>query len=183
MFYTKKPLIIFFVIVTDSSTEGDERSLKAYRCSQCPFTSELKTSFGNHLKIHMEKKFKCSECNYNTYSKHCLNKHLETHLEIYLKKKGIECDCCRKCEICNYKTSCETEMKAHVNAIHGNKPYKCEECSLGFKDSSLLRRHMANMHNSKTDRNEISKSKCAQGMFTTRSLDLYFLLYQFYSHL
>jgi KRAB domain-containing zinc finger protein len=52
-----------------------------------------------------------------------------------------------KCEICDYSTQKQADLKRHTNLVHLNmKNFKCTQCSSKFGTNSSLKRHINSTH-------------------------------------
>lgn len=119
---------------------------KLQKCSMplCKVKLQNMEKLNYHIKCHVDTSFKCPECN-ETFS---FWKPLTGHLW-RLHKIDMELYSCDKCE---YKTF----SLGHLNNVHklihsDTKPFVCNICLRGFKNSKQLRNHKGS-HKQKTEK-------------------------------
>ena len=132
-------------------------------CQKCDFSSHIKKVVSNHMDYtHEGITHKCSECDHIAPSLDKLKVHIKwnhenrifvcygcetkfpyfTNLRKHFKAKhkGLFCD------ICQYQTFEEWDMKQHNDEYHGGITYKCETCDFRGVTLLNLRVHVENQH-------------------------------------
>ena len=100
----------------------------------------------------MEYKYYCKKCKFG-----CQYESVWKHHEISTKHKKMEDDDYKyepkKCEECNYKTMCGSNLKLHILNNHSTKEerkegfkYYCEECDYGIFGKKLFEKHLEIKH-------------------------------------
>ncbi|KAG6461508.1 zinc finger Y-chromosomal protein 2 [Manduca sexta] len=109
-------------------------------CQICGYTTSSKQQFWRHKRKHKaEKRFKCHLCEYK--ARHSMS--LVYHLKSHDRKNGVECGKCGlyfiekrnaarhlknctgkgkvyPCKLCSYMTKRLSDLRRHVNSIHGD---------------------------------------------------------------
>ena len=143
-----------------------------FECRVCQTVFEQKTRLQNHLvKAHKIPGFECDLCDYKTVSKYHLNRHKACHSSekpfkctidgcdkwfktkdyLYEHKKLIHTIEKRfKCDLCDYKTNCKTNLTHHLSRHSSDRPYKCpiRGCNKTFKSKKSLKTHKSPSHSS-----------------------------------
>ncbi|XP_068793074.1 zinc finger protein 493-like isoform X1 [Struthio camelus] len=122
---------------------------KPYSCSVCQ--KKFRTS--SHLKRHKVMHFnaehlKCRNCDYSTDKWLSLKQHLASHSDKEISSTGSLYE--QKalpvktytCEECGYTTVHNGNFKQHLRIHTGEKPFKCSQCTVSFRTSSHLKRHL-----------------------------------------
>lgn len=113
-----------------------------YKCPKCPYSTENKKVFNNHIRAHENKReFKCDYegCNAAFNQPSGLHAHKKKHLMIY------------ECKICYKSFSDAADLEGHMNDHEGLTPYGCTQngCNAAFKSKKLLSQHLRKKHNIK----------------------------------
>ncbi|XP_014113134.1 PREDICTED: zinc finger protein 845-like [Pseudopodoces humilis] len=122
---------------------------KPYSCSVC----EKKFRTSSHLKRHSLTHltmghFKCTGCDYSTSKWLSLKQHLASHTGEGTSSPGCLYEHKElpvktyRCEECGYCTAHKGNLKLHMRIHTGEKPFQCGQCSLAFRTSSHLKRHL-----------------------------------------
>ncbi|XP_056344124.1 zinc finger protein 28-like [Oenanthe melanoleuca] len=123
---------------------------KPYSCTVCQKKFRTSSHLKRHRLTHLNlEHFKCTSCDYST------NKwlSLKRHLALHTGGEGTSspgCLCEHKelpvktyrCEECGYCTAHNGNLKLHLRIHTGEKPFQCGQCSLAFRTSSHLKRHL-----------------------------------------
>ncbi|XP_010290163.1 PREDICTED: zinc finger protein 3-like [Phaethon lepturus] len=122
---------------------------KPYSCSVCQ--KKFRTS--SHLKRHRVTHFnmehlKCRNCDYSTNKWLSLKQHLASHsceesssTGCFYEQKQLPVKT-YTCEECGYSTAHNGNLKPHLRIHTGEKPFKCGQCTVAFRTSSHLKRHL-----------------------------------------
>ena len=148
----------------------------SYKCDHCNYESKSKQRFMRHKQInHSRPKIVCGQCSFTTKQVTSLKYHVKSAHEGF----RWPCDACdrkfktpallslhrgrehdkklytRSCTVCDFivetkdsKTS-TAKMNNHLDMIHRENIYKCEECSYTTKINNKMKRHTINHKNSK----------------------------------
>ena len=55
-----------------------------------------------------------------------------------------------KCDICDYICSFKSNLKRHIDSVHGNKePCKCDICGYSYFQKGDLKKHIESVHQEK----------------------------------
>ncbi|XP_064629404.1 uncharacterized protein LOC135488672 [Lineus longissimus] len=135
----------------------------AFKCDQCSFVASHSIALRNHMKFHDGKAYQCSECSYRTWNGYTLKSHkklvhhyngervpcnlcgkaLKTKASLMVhKKRKHEKQTLVRCSHCEFVTTNNTYLKAHVAKKHAPKPYQCEVCPYGTMTEDVLQSHM-----------------------------------------
>ena len=78
-----------------------------YKCSECEFLEENETTMEVHVSRKHGEKFECELCKYEAKDLENLDLHIFTR-EMY------------RCEKCDYKCNSISDIRTHINEVHGN---------------------------------------------------------------
>ena len=100
---------------------------------------EFYVDFEDHMEIfHGDTKpYKCHQCGTKCGSKGEYIKHIK---RIHKRIKHFECDVCQK-QFYN-----KTDWKRHYRVHTGERPYKCNQCDMSFKENGHLASHIKHIH-------------------------------------
>ena len=149
---------------------------RSYKCDHCNYESKSKQHFMRHKQInHTRPKIVCGHCSFTTKQVWFLKNHVKSAHEGF----RWSCDACdgkfkspallslhrgkehekklytRSCTICNFivetkdSQSSRTKINNHMDMIHRENIYTCEECSFSTKITNKMKRHTINHRNSK----------------------------------
>ena len=116
-------------------------------CVTCDMPMTSWTEYQEHVTQEHEGRWKyvCGRCDFTTMDVGNLRVHRRTHDSI--KKKEF-------CDICGKGYS---NVKAHVEDVHGTDSISCEYCSRIFKHPNSLKRHMSIHYGGKDENGEIKQ--------------------------
>ncbi|XP_066305205.1 zinc finger protein 665-like [Branchiostoma lanceolatum] len=114
---------------------------KPYKCDQCNYCTDRKSSFDMHKAKHTgKKKHMCWECGFRTVYR----SNLLSHMNVHTGGKPL------KCNQCDYCTARKGDLNKHMLKHMGEKPYSCEECGFRTVYRSNLSKHMKTHRGEKT---------------------------------
>ncbi|XP_063240419.1 zinc finger protein 84-like isoform X2 [Bacillus rossius redtenbacheri] len=96
------------------------RTNKAYHCSKCKQSFDMKRCFLKHLQLHFRSKdFECAECGERFYQRHCLELHRVTHLDVR-KNRTVPSSkqLLFECKLCRTRFSSVCRLKNHIKLLH-----------------------------------------------------------------
>ena len=136
---------------SSSSTSSSQQivrkgPVKKFACLQCPYHTDRKNDFQNHMNRHLGTGYKCGFT--GCTKMYPSNKALQTHIKlIHTKIPRVHCDQ----EGCTYSTDYYEKWKVHLKESHniGECDFKCPHqlCkNRKFTNSLVYERHMASYH-------------------------------------
>ncbi|KAA0193399.1 hypothetical protein HAZT_HAZT003197 [Hyalella azteca] len=151
-------------------------NLKPFNCELCTRSFMLKRHLIDHMRLHEGKQnFRCDLCNVAYVLPDSLRKHKDMHLNVPLK-----------CHICEtdfwitgrYNRHMQKHRREfHGNARSGNKPYKCQSCSKGFKQRRFLVRHIADGCQRKGNSRLLKCTECDFKFFDQKALKIHMKIF------
>ncbi|XP_031960013.1 zinc finger protein 493-like [Corvus moneduloides] len=122
---------------------------KPYSCTICQKKFRTSSHLKRHRLTHLNTgHFKCTGCDYSTNKWLSLKRHLASHTGegstspgCFYEHKELPVKTYR-CEECGYCTAHNGNLKLHLRIHTGEKPFQCGQCSLAFRTSSHLKRHL-----------------------------------------
>ncbi|XP_033368996.1 zinc finger protein 845-like [Parus major] len=122
---------------------------KPYSCSVCQKKFRTSSHLKRHSLTHLTMgHFKCMGCDYSTSKWLSLKQHLASHTGEGTSSPGCLYEHKElpvktyRCEECGYCTAHKGNLKLHMRIHTGEKPFQCGQCSLAFRTSSHLKRHL-----------------------------------------
>ncbi|XP_044744054.1 oocyte zinc finger protein XlCOF19-like [Chrysoperla carnea] len=112
-------------------------------CEVCQICGKnvRKTYLERHLKIHEERSpYPCTECN----KKFSLEKSLEIHFKRVHQNEQLKYH--YLCNICGRGVVSRAELKRHLNAHKGVKPFECDICGKSYGRTGALNHHKKTVH-------------------------------------
>ena len=133
-----------------------------FDCSICAEELRGFISLRRHMKtVHQKRLYKCKDCNLTMINIAVITAHdSEFHPERPAReRKQREAKIpTQSCEICAEKFRTVTELGRHLNVVHRNKFYRCEDCDL-----TLASWHLFNAHNKKVHPENTSSERSGSG--------------------
>ena len=121
------------------------QNLKAYKCELCDYASKFKGSVKEHVrKAHEGVRYKCDKCD-KTF------KALQgKKIHIKIVHDGIREHVCDRPECENKAFGAAVLLRMHIEKFHqGIRTQVCHTCGKAFYSSSILNKHIANIHDGK----------------------------------
>ncbi|OUC48961.1 zinc finger, C2H2 type [Trichinella nativa] len=131
-------------------------SRPVFQCKFCPSSCGRKTD----LRIHVQKlhtasaPIKCKKCDRTFTDRYTFKLHCKEH----------DGERCYQCHLCPYSAMAQRHLEAHTLLHHSDKPYKCVDCNLSFKQVSLLKRHVESTHAAANQLNDNLASPSTSGV-------------------
>ncbi|XP_067150510.1 zinc finger protein 585A-like isoform X1 [Apteryx mantelli] len=122
---------------------------RPYSCSVCQKNFRTSSHLKRHRVVHFNAEhLKCRNCDYSTDKWLSLKQHLASHSDKEISATGSLYE--QKalpvktytCEECGYTTVHNGNFKQHLRIHTGEKPFKCSQCTVSFRTSSHLKRHL-----------------------------------------
>ena len=155
----------------DSLTHKGRKG-KLYRCSECDYSNDAKSTFLSHkYKMHgletPNQNLMCHMCDYRTY----VPGQLRNHTEAKHDGRTFSCSQCdfkspyqnslvvhnkihdeenwQQCDLCTFRCATNGNLKTHMDGKHREvlmKSYPCPDCEATFKTSPARSIHKAAVH-------------------------------------
>ncbi|XP_062429251.1 zinc finger protein 43-like isoform X2 [Rhea pennata] len=122
---------------------------KPYSCNVCQKNFRTSSHLKRHRMVHFNaERLKCRNCDYSTDKWLSLKRHLASHSDKEIssignlyEQKALSVKT-YTCEECGYTTVHHGNFKQHLRIHTGEKPFKCSQCTISFRTSSHLKRHL-----------------------------------------
>ncbi len=105
--------------------------VKAYKCTQCVYSTSVDSRILEHVHTHATQKFECALCEMKLSTKVALCR----HTLLYLSKEEF------LCAICNKSYALQLVLGVHTRGKHG-QGYVCPKCDTKFDAPIKKARHM-----------------------------------------
>ena len=128
---------------TNAIHNDNSRSIK---CDLCEYSCSSFAGLRKHKKKHFE--LNCVMCSYECFyqlllMEHVKREHKKDVMEEY--KKELETKCCK----CDFVSSGEKQIEAHLRMVHGEAIYICPICLYYSAFKTDLKRHLERIHDEK----------------------------------
>ena len=126
-------------------TKHTEKVHVIHKCNDCEQEFQYEFLLQNHIC------FRCYKCNFLAKSSKSLAAHNQANHEIL--KVQIASTIQLQCELCDYKSKYNIQLKKHMQNTHTIqdtycKEFPCEECNLSFGTNKYLEDHIKANHSS-----------------------------------
>uniref|UniRef100_A0A336LXH2 CSON004477 protein n=1 Tax=Culicoides sonorensis TaxID=179676 RepID=A0A336LXH2_CULSO len=113
--------------------------VRAFKCSECPFSAKYKLSLSSHIKYahSTDDPVNCEVCGQKMKNLPCLKLHMKLHTGPDLK-----------CEFCDKTYKSENSLRCHIDTIHRGKTrrHKCTICLKDLFKKRKLMEHIETDH-------------------------------------
>jgi len=120
-----------------------------HKCDKCKYSTTSSARYKRHILKH-SKRFKCDQCDYITNKRYNLKQHKYVHSGNRPNRpKPFKCDYEDiPGKECNKSFSSRIDLKNHINAHLGLKPFKCDykDCNKSFSIKRSLKQHQYRIH-------------------------------------
>ena len=106
-----------------------------FLCMECKFAASNAYDLIIHKEI--EHTHPCDHCEFTATT----DKHLRYHKGVNHAEKRFYI-----CVLCDYSTTCSSNLKVHMNGVHGGIRYPCDQCDYSAKTSDTLKTHKKSIH-------------------------------------
>lgn len=121
--------------VRSSKKVVEKQPVRREFCFHC---GKFFTSLERHLKnISKDETFYCDQCNHRSHSKYLLQSHIR---RVHVKVNEHQCDECAK------KFFCSSDLKQHIENVHGDRNHACPACGKAFGSKRILQKHVKIQH-------------------------------------
>ena len=109
-----------------------------YTCTyeDCKESYSIKSKLKQHETKEHKEMLKCDECGVQALSQKILEEHINWN------HKGLQFHCFQ----CDFKTTKQTQLAYHRQAIHGSKKHICSICKHKSTTAGNLKAHIKNRH-------------------------------------
>ena len=119
----------------EEHTKAVHLDKKDIQCPDCDFKTAWKRSMYDHRKLHEKgtlRMLSCNQCEFTTHNRGTLRTHRKVHDPV---KDNMACEHCGKLftRIASYQN--------HINIVHGNKLFSCDECDFTSKQKQAIKSH------------------------------------------
>ena len=113
-----------------------QHSGNIYPCDVCDYKAKLAMSLRDHKEMrHGINKYFCEKCDY----KSPLYKYFRVHKKSHEVHKFL-------CNQCEFKARQSSNLKKHVDMVHGKIRFKCDVCVYTAATKYLLKVHRLSKH-------------------------------------
>ncbi|XP_063957309.1 zinc finger protein 814-like [Lytechinus pictus] len=132
---------------------------KGFRCNYCSYTCQSRKTLASHIDhLHSDKStqktkepktkgkkkdldtnrvYRCSICNFSCHSSHLLNSHMKSAHNFEKMSGEFTCGVCGKVIVGRF-----SHFRRHLRCHSEERPYKCDQCPLAFRDANSLNCHL-----------------------------------------
>ncbi|GAB6021389.1 hypothetical protein CHUAL_003996 [Chamberlinius hualienensis] len=90
---------------------------KLYRCTICPYVTNVKSRFTKHVRYHSMPYIKCESCDFSTPYKWNLDRHRRNHMDGTIDSEELNGEMYR-CHYCSFHTMTKQSLSGHLMNHH-----------------------------------------------------------------
>ncbi|XP_072182270.1 uncharacterized protein [Diadema setosum] len=143
---------------------ASKTSSKQFKCNFCDYSCQFRKTLATHIhSSHNEEEqaklqelnslpklqrpkaptvadssrvYRCNLCDFSCHASHLLNSHMKSQHNFEKMSGEFKCDVCGKVVVGRY-----SHFRRHLRTHTDERPYKCDECPLAFRDINSLNCH------------------------------------------
>lgn len=138
------------------------QSTKQFQCNYCSYSCQGRKTLAAHIhslhgdtvqlltqktteskaksvkkEVDTSRVYRCSICNFSCHSSHLLNSHMKSTHHFEKMSGEFTCGVCGKVVVGRY-----SHFRRHLRCHSEERPYKCDQCPLAFRDANSLNCHL-----------------------------------------
>merc|ERR1719354_1309229 len=116
--------------------EGPKKKRESkHKCTECNYTANKSSNLKTHIEAkHRNNMYSCVDCDFTTTTLAYLRVH-----------RGIVF----KCDLCEYQTGSDKNLKVHISASHETGEFNCPSCEYTAQSKTRLQYHVNRVHKGK----------------------------------